>query len=77
VNATEFFVTLSASVTFLLTLGLSHWRIILGLAIGGILAAPFGAWASKHLPLKPLMILVGLLVIAISLRNLLVFYGVL
>jgi hypothetical protein len=77
VNATEFFVTLSASVTFLLTLGLSHWQIILGLAIGGILAAPFGAWASKHLPLKPLMILVGLLVIAISLRNLLVFYGVL
>lgn len=77
VNATEFFVTFAASVTFLLTLGFSHWQIILGLAIGGVLAAPLGAWASKHLPLKPLMILVGVLVTITSLRNLLVFYKVL
>jgi len=77
VNATEFFVTLSASATFLITLGFSNWQIILGLAIGGIFAAPLGAWASKHVPIKPFMIFVGILVILISLRTLLVFYGVL
>ncbi len=43
VNAVEFFVTLAASVTFVLSIGLSHWSIILGLGIGGVLAAPIGA----------------------------------
>ena len=31
------------SLVFLLTLGLGHWDIILGLAIGGVAAAPLGA----------------------------------
>ncbi len=35
VNAVEFFVTLTASVVFLLTIGLGHWHVILGLALGG------------------------------------------
>ncbi len=43
VNAVEFFVTLSASVTFFLSLGLAHWPIIAALALGGVLAAPLGA----------------------------------
>jgi uncharacterized membrane protein YfcA len=71
VNAVEFFVTMAASVTFLITLGLSNWQIILGLALGGIPAAPLGAWAAKHVPVKPFMIFVGLLVIIISTRTLL------
>jgi uncharacterized membrane protein YfcA len=71
VNAVEFFVTLSASITFILTIGLSNWQIILGLALGGVVAAPIGAWACKHVPQKPFMVFVGLLVIALSLRNLL------
>jgi uncharacterized membrane protein YfcA len=71
VNAVEFFVTMSASLTFLITLGLSNWQIILGLALGGIPAAPLGAWAAKHVPVKPFMIFVGLLVIVISTRTLL------
>jgi len=76
VNAAEFFVTLAASATFLITLGFTNWQIILGLAIGGILAAPLGAWASRYIPIKPFMIFVGILVILISLRTLLIFYGV-
>ncbi len=76
VNAVEFFVTLAASVTFILTIGLSHWSIILGLAIGGVLAAPIGAWACKRIPVKPFMILIGLLVIALSVRTILKYYGV-
>lgn len=71
VNAVEFFVTLAASLTFLLTIGLTHWSIILGLALGGVIAAPLGAWAAKRIPHKPFMILVGVLVTAVSLRNLL------
>jgi uncharacterized protein len=61
VNAVEFFVTLAASITFILSLGLSHWSIILGLGVGGVLAAPLGAWACKRIPVKPFMILIGIL----------------
>ncbi|HEX5705963.1 MAG TPA: sulfite exporter TauE/SafE family protein [Pyrinomonadaceae bacterium] len=71
VNAVEFFVTLTASIVFFLTLGLSNWNIILGLAIGGILAAPIGAYAVKRVPLRPLMFFVGLLIIFLSARTLL------
>ena len=71
VNAVEFFVTLAASITFFLTIGLTHWGIILGLAVGGVLAAPLGAWAAIKLPHKPFMVIVGLLIIGISARTLL------
>jgi uncharacterized membrane protein YfcA len=77
VNAVEFFVTLSASVTFIVTLGLSNWHIILGLALGGVFAAPLGAWAARRIPVKPFMVLVGGLVILLSLRTLAVWFGLL
>lgn len=70
VNAAEFFVTVAASVTFILMLGLSHWHMIAGLALGGLLAAPIGAWACSRLPLKPLLAGVGVLVTLLSLRTL-------
>jgi uncharacterized membrane protein YfcA len=70
VNAAEFFVTVAASVTFIVMLGLSHWHMIAGLALGGLIAAPLGAWACARLPLKPLMAGVGVLVILLSLRTL-------
>jgi len=70
VNAVEFFVTMAASATFLLTLGLGNWQIIAGLALGGLLAAPLGAWACRYIPVKPFMISVGLLVIVLSARTL-------
>lgn len=69
VNAVEFFVTLTASIVFFLTLGITNWRIILGLAVGGVIAAPIGAYAVKKVPLKPLMFGVGLLIIFLSLRT--------
>lgn len=76
VNAVEFFVTLAASLTFFLTLGLTNWPIILGLALGGVVAAPIGAWACTRIPVKPFMILIGILVIALSLRTILKYYEV-
>lgn len=70
VNAVEFFVTVAASVTFLLTLGLGNWRVIVALALGGLVAAPIGAWACRHIPVRPFMVGVGLLVCLLSLRTL-------
>lgn len=70
VNAVEFFVTLAASITFMITIGLSNWQMILGLALGGLPAAPVGAWACKRVPVKPFMVVVGTLVIALSVRTL-------
>ncbi len=71
VNAVEFFVTVAASITFLVTLGVSHWQVILALALGGLLAAPIGAWTCQRLPTRPFMVLVGLLIVGLSTRTLL------
>ncbi|MEK9162181.1 MAG: sulfite exporter TauE/SafE family protein [Chloroflexota bacterium] len=70
VNFAEFFVTLAASITFLLTVGLVQWQIILGLAVGGGIAAPLAAYVSKHLHTRTLMIIVGVLIILLSVRTL-------
>ena len=70
VNFSEFFVTLSQSVVFVLTLSLTdYWQIILGLLIGGGIAAPLAARMTKNLPLKALMIMVGVLIILLSIRT--------
>lgn len=71
VNLAEFFVTLTISTTFFLTVGLDLWPIIAGLILGGIIAAPFAAYATKHIPDKVLMIMVGTVVVLLSLRTLL------
>lgn len=68
VNLTEFFVALASSLTFFSIIGISHWNVITGLIIGGVIAAPFAAFASRRLPVKGMMITVGILVILISLR---------
>lgn len=72
VNLTEFFVTLTISLTFMLTIGLDLFPIILGLIIGGVIAAPFAAYATKHLPSKILMIAVGLVIIGVSIRTIII-----
>lgn len=70
INAAEFFVTLSVSLTFLMTIGFSHGHIILGLALGGFIAAPFGAWLCRRVPARPFMLAVGAVIIGLSLYNL-------
>lgn len=72
VNFSEFFVTFAQSLTFLLTLGmLDTWKIILGLLVGGVLAAPLAAVAARKLPHRVLMAMVGVLIVALSLRTIL------
>lgn len=70
VNATEFFVTLTSSFVFLLSVGLTHWKVILGLIIGGVAAAPLSAYLCKKVSRRHLMVVVGLLIIVLSLRTL-------
>jgi uncharacterized protein len=69
VNLAEFFVTVAASATFVATIGLSYWEAIAGLALGGALAAPIAAWATSRVPARPILTLVGITVVALSLRT--------
>ena len=71
VNIAEFFVTLVISATFVATIGLSLWPIVAGLVVGGVIAAPFAALATKYLPPRVLMVMVGIVVVGLSCRNLL------
>jgi len=60
VNSAEFFLTVTVSATFIYHLGIADLAgATLGLLIGGLLAAPIGAWAAKHFPAKQMLILVG------------------
>ncbi len=70
-NAAEFFVSLAITLVFLVTLGISHTHVVLGLLLGGVIAAPFAAWLAKRIPARPMMAAVGTLVIAVSVYNLL------
>ena len=70
VNFSEFFVTLTESVVFIVTIGLTNWKIILGLLLGGIIAAPLGAVVTKKLPQKAILIIVGALIIVLQIRTL-------
>ncbi len=70
VNFSEFFVTLSESITFVIALSFGqYWRIILGLLIGGAIAAPLAALLAQKLSIKTLMVIVGILIIILSVRT--------
>jgi uncharacterized membrane protein YfcA len=60
VNSVEFFLTVTVSAAFIFQIGIADVAgATLGLLIGGLLAAPLGAWAAKHFPAKQMLILVG------------------
>jgi uncharacterized membrane protein YfcA len=65
-NLTEFLVTLVISITFVLAIGWTEIKAAVGLIIGGVLAAPIGAYLVSWLPVRPLMIAVGIVIIASS-----------
>jgi uncharacterized membrane protein YfcA len=68
VSLTEFFVTMASAVTFFFILGVSHWQSILGLIIGGVVAAPIAAKLVGKLPIKKMFIGVATIVIISSVR---------
>jgi uncharacterized membrane protein YfcA len=69
VNLTEFFVSLASSLTFFTVIGLGYWQVIVGLILGGVVAAPIAARLANKLPVKSMMILVGIVIIVVSLRQ--------
>jgi uncharacterized membrane protein YfcA len=71
VNTAEFFLTVTISATFIATLG---WQAFtsttLGLLIGGVCAAPFGAWIAKRVNPDTLLTFVGALLTLVSIYGL-------
>ena len=67
VNTAEFFLTVTISATFIATLGWKAFTVAtVGLLIGGVLAAPFGAWITKRVNPDALLTFVGALLTATS-----------
>lgn len=70
VNFAEFFLTVTVAAALFSILDNSVWIIVSGLVFGGLFAAPFAAYITKHLKTKILLILVGSLISLISFFNL-------
>ena len=68
VSLSEFFVTLFSAISFFALIGITHWQVVAGLMIGGAVAAPMAAKLAGKLPLRTMLICVGIMVIAWSLR---------
>lgn len=66
VNAVEFFVTVTSSAVFLITIGFGLWRIVLPLALGGVIAAPLAAWVCRRVPHKPMLAVVGIVIVCVA-----------
>lgn len=75
-NAAEFFVTSTISAAFLAALLSGHWEqaeglashatSVLGLIVGGLLAAPLAGFVIRHAPPRPLTFAVGGLVVLLA-----------
>lgn len=70
VNFAEFFLTIAVSAAFFSILDDSVWLIVSGLVLGGIFAAPFAAYITRHIKTRFLLVLVGVLITGISGWNL-------
>ncbi len=70
VNLAEFFLTVTIAAALFSILDHTVWIIVAGLVVGGLFAAPFAAYITKHVKTKTLLILVGSLISIISLFNL-------
>jgi uncharacterized membrane protein YfcA len=69
-NLTEFFVTAAQSLTFIFAIGISNWWMVLGLLLGGVIAAPISAYVCHRVSPRPLLIMVGIMITILSLRGL-------
>lgn len=73
VDTSEFLVAVAASAGFLLGIGSQAipWNAVLGLLIGGVVAAPIAAYLVRHLPTRLLGVAVGGIIILTNVRTLL------
>ena len=72
VNTAEFLVTLAETTAFVVLIKdiKQYGLMIISMIIGGVIAAPLAAYLCKKIPTKPLMVLVGLLIIVLNTINL-------
>ncbi|MGE5722149.1 MAG: sulfite exporter TauE/SafE family protein [Sphingomonadales bacterium] len=71
VNTSEFFLTVVISATFFAALGPKAFvDATIGLLIGGIAAAPLGAFATKHIQPRPLLMMVAVVLLVTSVYGL-------
>ncbi|OCB75692.1 ABC transporter permease [Flavobacterium piscis] len=70
VNAAEFAISFASGITFMLFGGIHGWQVIIGLILGGVIAAPLGAYLVNKIKRKPMMVAVGVLIILLSLKTL-------
>jgi uncharacterized membrane protein YfcA len=71
VTLSEFFLTLATSAAFFAALDfLDYWMVVVGLIVGGAVAAPFAGYISKVLQPRTLMIMVAAVIGVLSAYNL-------
>ena len=66
---------MTIAATFVVTVGLELWPVIAGLVLGGVIAAPLAAYATRQIPDRPLMILVGVVIVLLSVREMARLFG--
>jgi siroheme synthase-like protein len=69
VKITRFFIAVMSSLTFVTMLNFVNWHAVLGLVLGSALASPIAARVSNKISVKTIMMAVGIIVIAVSLRS--------
>jgi uncharacterized membrane protein YfcA len=60
------FIAFASTGIFLFFLGMEAWKTLLGLVLGGIIAAPLGAFFVRFIKPRPLMFIVGVVIIVTS-----------
>lgn len=66
VSTAEFFVTFVSTGVFLFFVGIQQWVIVVALMLGGMVAAPLGAWLVRLIPARTIMRFAGVLIIVTS-----------
>ncbi|MED0737503.1 sulfite exporter TauE/SafE family protein [Aneurinibacillus thermoaerophilus] len=78
VDTSEFVIASSATLGFLISLGLEQFHLgwVFALMIGGVVAAPIAAWLVRKIPSAILGVLVGGLIMITNLKTLLETFGI-
>ncbi|MBU1373797.1 MAG: TSUP family transporter [Bacteroidetes bacterium] len=75
VKLSRFFIALMSSLTFVTMLDGLRWYAVAGLVLGSAVASPIAARVSNRISAKTIMVSVGVIVILVSLRSILKFFG--
>jgi uncharacterized membrane protein YfcA len=66
VNTAEFFMAIACGGMLIMTNGVQHWSVMGALILGGVMAAPLGAWLVKFVAPHTIMRLAGGLIVLTS-----------